>query len=161
VQGKAVQREITVAFPWQQRLGDRATMSRYTTLYCSFFPRVIRVNMVYYQHRLYIHCKQINKFSFCIFEKYIPILMFVPCIIRLAKTTDTWTELYHSFIQCTGSYIFRQWSAIIRELHGLLEMQIEYVIYHIMFIYVLPSWVHALSWEAQQTEPQHSGIQAT
>jgi hypothetical protein len=32
----------------------------------------------------------------------------------------------------------------------LLEIQIEWVVYHIM-----------LRWEAQQTEPQHSGTQAT
>jgi hypothetical protein len=47
-------------------------------------------------------------------------LMFVPCTIRLAKTTNTCTELYHSIIQYTGTHMFRQWSAIIRELLGFV-----------------------------------------
>jgi hypothetical protein len=34
----------------------------------------------------------------------------------VVKTTNACTELYHSFIQYTGSYMFRQWSAVIREL---------------------------------------------
>jgi hypothetical protein len=38
-------------------------------------------------------------------------LSFSQEIIRWAKTT----EFYHSFIQYTGSYMFRQWSTIIRE----------------------------------------------
>jgi hypothetical protein len=38
----------------------------------------------------------------------------------VAKTINTYTELYHSFIQYTGSYIFRQWTAIIRELLGFV-----------------------------------------
>jgi hypothetical protein len=46
--------------------------------------------------------------------------MFVPCIIRRGKTTNTCIELYHSFIQYTESYMFRQWSAIIRELLGFI-----------------------------------------
>jgi hypothetical protein len=29
-------------------------------------------------------------------------------------------EFYHSFIQYTGSYMFRQWSSIIRELLGFV-----------------------------------------
>jgi hypothetical protein len=37
-----------------------------------------------------------------------------------AKTTNTCTELYHSFTRYTGSYMFRQWSAIIRELFGFV-----------------------------------------
>jgi hypothetical protein len=59
--------------------------------------------------------------------------MFVPYIARLAKTTNTCTELYHSFIQYSDSYMFRQWFAIIRELLGF----IEWVIYHIMYVYVV------------------------
>jgi hypothetical protein len=48
-------------------------------------------------------------------------LMFIRCIMRhIAKTTNTCTELYHSFIQYTGSYMFRQWSAIIREILGFV-----------------------------------------
>jgi hypothetical protein len=38
----------------------------------------------------------------------------------IAKTTNTCTEFYHSFIQYTGSYMFRQCSAIIRELLGFV-----------------------------------------
>jgi hypothetical protein len=40
----------------------------------------------------------------------------------VAKTTNTCTELYHSFIQYTrtDSYMFRQWSAINRELIGFV-----------------------------------------
>jgi len=37
----------TVAYPWQQRLGDRATNLRYITLSCSSLPRVIGAPMVY------------------------------------------------------------------------------------------------------------------
>jgi hypothetical protein len=36
----------------------------------------------------------------------------------LAKTNNTCTDLYHSFIKYAGSYTFQQWSAIIRELLG-------------------------------------------
>jgi hypothetical protein len=39
-------------------------------------------------------------------------------LLDLVKTTNTCTWLYHSFIQYTGCYMFRQWSAIIRELLG-------------------------------------------
>jgi hypothetical protein len=41
-------------------------------------------------------------------------------IIYTAKTINTCTKLYHSFIQYTGSYMFRQWSVIIRELLGFV-----------------------------------------
>jgi hypothetical protein len=40
--------------------------------------------------------------------------------VGYSKTTNTCTELHHSFIQYTGSYMFRQWSAIIRELLGFV-----------------------------------------
>jgi hypothetical protein len=39
---------------------------------------------------------------------------------EVAKTTNTFTEFYHSFIQYTDSYMFRQWSAIIREFLGFV-----------------------------------------
>jgi hypothetical protein len=42
--------------------------------------------------------------------------------VIVAKATNTCTELYHSFIQYTGSYTFRQWSAIILDSSELLEM---------------------------------------
>jgi hypothetical protein len=41
-------------------------------------------------------------------------------LLDVAKTTNTSNELYHSFIQHTGSYMFRQWSAIIREFLGFV-----------------------------------------
>jgi hypothetical protein len=41
-------------------------------------------------------------------------------LLDVANTPTTCTELYHSFIQYTGSYMFRQWSAIIRELLGFV-----------------------------------------
>jgi hypothetical protein len=40
--------------------------------------------------------------------------------LRVAKTTNTCTELYQSFILYTGSYMFRQRSAIIREILGFV-----------------------------------------
>jgi hypothetical protein len=39
---------------------------------------------------------------------------------NLAKTTNICTEFYHFFIQYTGSYMFQQWSVIIRELLGFV-----------------------------------------
>jgi hypothetical protein len=41
-------------------------------------------------------------------------------LMCIAKTTNACTELYQSFIQYTGSYMFWQWSAIIRELLGFV-----------------------------------------
>jgi hypothetical protein len=38
-----------------------------------------------------------------------------------------------------------------------IKIQIDLVVYHIMWL----SGLHALSWEAQQTEPRHSGTQTT
>jgi cytochrome c oxidase assembly factor CtaG len=43
-------------------------------------------------------------------------LMFVPCILDVVEMTNNMHWLYHCFILYTGSYIFRQWPAIIREL---------------------------------------------
>jgi hypothetical protein len=40
--------------------------------------------------------------------------------VWIAKITNTCTELYHSFIQYAGTYMFQQWSAIIRELLGFI-----------------------------------------
>jgi hypothetical protein len=45
-------------------------------------------------------------------------LMFVPCIIRRSRNNQHYAELYQSFIQYTGSYMFQQQSVTIRELLG-------------------------------------------
>ena len=42
------------------------------------------------------------------------------CMAISDQQINKCTELYHSFIQYTGSYMFRQWSAIIRELLGFV-----------------------------------------
>jgi hypothetical protein len=52
-------------------------------------------------------------FIFCI-------LRFIKFSVATEKTTNTCTEMYHFFIQYTGSYMFRQWRVIIRELLGFV-----------------------------------------
>jgi hypothetical protein len=43
-----------------------------------------------------------------------------PALLDAAKQPAIQTEMHHSFIHYTGSYMFRQWSAIIRELLGFV-----------------------------------------
>jgi hypothetical protein len=80
--------------------------------------------------------------------------MFVPCIIRRIKNDQQYTlicttpSFYTLALTCFGSSLPSSGSFL--DPSELLEIQIEWVVY-----------AYALSWEAQQTKPQHSGTQAT
>src|SRR5215469_2043578 len=101
--------------------------------------------------------------------------MFVPCIIRRWKSNQQYalictTPLFYiltptcfsSSLPSSGSFL---------DPAELLEIQIEWVVYHIMCGYVtcVPDCrgsvccvpAESLSWDTQQTEPRHSGTQVT
>jgi hypothetical protein len=94
---------------------------------------------------------------------------FEHCLLLLEKTNNmhfcTNPSFYVLAPTCFGSSLPSSGSFL--DLRGLLEVQIELVVYHIMCGYVarVPECrgfvccIFQLSWEAQQTEPRHSGTQ--
>jgi hypothetical protein len=100
-------------------------------------------------------------------------LMFVPYLIRRIRKDQHYalictTPLFYVLAPtCFGSSLPSSGSFL--DPSEILEIQIQWVVYHIMGGYAacVPDCrgsvrcAYALSWEAQQTELRHSGTQAT
>jgi hypothetical protein len=123
----------------------------------------------------YLAGGQLASVGLC-FNYVVPSLMFIPCIFRRIRNDQQYALIcniplfYVLAPTCFGSSMPTSGSFL--DPSELLEIQIEWVVCHIMCGYVAcvpdcccvvrcASQLSALSWDAQRTTQQQSGTQAT